>query len=720
MEPMVDNSSNLLNCPQRTHWVSFRLLDESGNGASFAGLPFRLYDSQGQKYEGQLDEEGFARLENLYCGVAIVGFPARYAGGENWYEDLLDRKAYPLPLTAVQIAAEQTPIGPRQADGKTYLAEQRAQVENAAFYRVEVSDLVEVNKHLPDPDRTWEPRPSDFLKLAAGKAADQTGIALAPNQHHVLEVKALRAYNPLFSLAPEFCALNAYHLAVMSTFAYASFHHEPGLGGEYRPSPPPYDIEGTIGHVFREQLARQVKPTLFNTARYHLLCEEVPYSKRLEIVPYDPDRYPQQQEGATPESQHFLYDCDTGTQAFVVHNDKMILISIRGTTPWKDIAVDLDARQVPIEGGVGQAHRGFHHSFQAIKQFVGDYLVDFYTGEQTLLVCGHSLGGAVALLLAEWLRNTPAKPKVMLYTFGAPRAGDSAFVASAGDLVHHRLVNHNDMVPGVPYRWMDAEWKMVVPATAMLLGSLAQPIQAISLFLAGLINLRGDPYEHHGNQYHFIPRQPGSGSATALLWQPQSSAIADEACARCASVLALEKDMPKRANTIRQIFSLDQHSSDGGYCRAALTTLLRWNASLSRNGELFTQEEKNALRPRLDTFIHELAKWEPGTLPDTKREVQVRFDSRFYRMPDTELRALYHDGVLKGREEQRMQLADLSRARQRLLAQSEQPVTAEAVFGDLVGREDVLALFAEWRQIQQNREAELLAMPLVRTGVSYA
>src|SRR5690606_32075953 len=88
-----------------------------------------------------------------------------------------------------------------------------------------------------------------------------------------------------------------------------------------------------------------------------------------------------------------------------------------------------------------------------------------------------------------------------------------------------------------------------------------------------LINLRGDPYEHHGNQYHFIPRQPGSGSATALLWQPQSSAIADEACARYASVLALEKDMPKRANTIRQIFSLDQHSSDGGYCRAALTTL---------------------------------------------------------------------------------------------------------------------------------------------------
>ena len=109
MEPMVDNSSNLLSCPQRKHWVSFRLLDESGNGASFAGLPFRLYDSQGQKYEGHLDEEGFTRLENLYCGVAIVSFPARYAGGENWYEDLLDRKAYPLPLTAVQIAAEQTP-----------------------------------------------------------------------------------------------------------------------------------------------------------------------------------------------------------------------------------------------------------------------------------------------------------------------------------------------------------------------------------------------------------------------------------------------------------------------------------------------------------------------------------------------------------------------------------------------------------------------------------
>lgn len=716
----LDMDRQLLRCPVRRHWVSFRLVDEFGEGKSYAGLSYELTDKEQQKYTGILDKDGYAAVENMYCGPAVVSFHSlAQTYPEPWYEKLQLRDAYPISLTELQIMAEQTPTGPRQADGKTYLAEQRAQAENATFYRVEVSDLVEANKHLPDPDKTWAPRPSAFLKQAAGKAVDQTGIALAPNQHHVLEVKALRAYNPLFSLAPEFCALNAYHLAVMSTFAYAPFHQEPGLRGEYRPSPPPYDIEGTVGHVFREQLARQIKPALFNTARYHLLCEEVPYSKRLEIIPYDPDRYPEQQEGATPESRHFLYDRDTGTQAFVVHNDKMILISIRGTTPWKDIAVDLDARQVPIEGGVGQAHRGFHHSFQAIKQFVDDYLVDFYTGDQTFIVCGHSLGGAVALLLAENLKRNWSE-NIQLYTFGAPRAGDSAFVASAQDLVHHRLVNHNDMVPGVPYRWMDAEWKMVVPATAMLLGSLAQPIQAISLFLAGLINLRGDPYEHHGKQYHFIPRQPGSGSATALLWQPQSSAIADEACARCASVLELEKDMPKRANTIRQIFSLEQHSSDGGYCRAALTTLLRWNASLSRNGELFTQEEKNALRPRLDTFIHELAKWEPGTLPDTKREVQVRFDSRFYRMPDTELRALYNDGVLKGREEQRMQLADLSRARQRLLAQSEQPVTAEAVFGDLVGREDVLAVFAEWRQIQQNREAELLAMPLVRTGVSYA
>lgn len=716
-----NNNINMLSCPARNQWVSFRLVDESGEGASYSGLAFKLFDAQGQEHENNLDEEGFARLEHLYCGPMILTFVTLYSGGDKWYENLRDRKSYPLPLTELQLKAEQIPIGPRQPDGRTYLAEQRAQNESARFFRVEVSDLVEATKHLPDADSAWGPRASAYLKLAAGAAAGQPGIALEPNQHHVLEVKALRAYSPLFSLSPEFCALNAYHLAVMSTFSYAPFHKEPKDNPDYRSSPPPYSIPGTIGHVLREQLARQIKPTLFNTARYNLICEEVPYSKRLEVVPYDPDRYPVQKEGSTPESQHFFHyeDRVTDTQAFLTHNDKMILISIRGTQGGVDVLTDLDARLVQMEQGEGRAHRGFYRSFKAIKSFINEYMQSFSTGEQAIMICGHSLGGAIALLVAEWLRNTPAAPKVLLYTFGAPRAVDRTFVQSAEGLTHHRLINHNDLVVALPSPWMDAEWKVAVPTIAMLLSSTIQPLYGISLFLAGLLNLRGDPFEHHGQQYHFAPRQPGQGSATSLLWQPGCSVITEETCARLATDLALEGDMPKRSHLLRQIFALSEHSSDTGYSRAALTTLLRWNASLSRHGELFTREEINDLLDQLDIQARQVAAWEPGGFREFKREVRLRFRAQAYRLTDKELRVYYRQGQEFGKRLQEEQLAHIRRARRRLLAQSERPISAASVFGEHAQREDLVELVAEWRQIKQNQEAELLALPARVSDVEF-
>src|SRR5690606_29615135 len=181
------------------------------------------------------------------------------------------------------------------------------------------------------------PRPSAMLKAAMPgmEGSNVPGIALEPNQHHVLEVKALRAYRPLFSLSPEFSALNAYHLAVMSDLVYAPFS-EKQPSDTYQPKPPPYQVPGSIGHVLREQLATQQKAALFNRGQHHLLYEEVAYSKRLEVVPYDPEIDIERNKGETPESVHFLHDHTTHTQAFITHKGRMILISVRGTEGVRD------------------------------------------------------------------------------------------------------------------------------------------------------------------------------------------------------------------------------------------------------------------------------------------------------------------------------------------------------------------------------------------------
>lgn len=330
----------------------------------------------------------------------------------------------------------------------------------------------------------------------------------------------------------------------------------------------------------------------------------------------------------------------------------------------------------------------------------------FYTDEQTVIVCGHSLGGAIALLLAEWLRTNWSQ-NIQLYTFGAPRAGDRAFVQAAAALPHHRLVNHNDPVPAVPFTWMDAEWKLASAGTVALFSS---PLLGIALLLGGLLNLKGDPYEHHGEQRHFVPRKPGAGSETAILWQPGCAILDERACASYTGAVDLQGDMPKRMSLVNQAFSAAEHSSDGGYSRAMLTTLLRWHAGVeNREGALFSPAEIQDIHNLIQRAEEQLASWQPRSFVEFRHEIRKRHDTRFYNKSDLQLRQMYNEGITLARTLGRQQREALERAKMRLLNQAERPLTAQDVFGDLIEREDLHELVAQWRSLDENREAEQLA-----------
>lgn len=334
------SASNTLQCPLAGNWLSFRLVDEHGKGEPYAGLAYELTDNQGLHHSGTLDAEGYARIDNIYAGPALLSFTAPYVDADPWYKDLMERRGFPLPLTALQVAAEKSPRGPRDASGKTFEAKQRVQQEKATFYRIEVSSLVTVTSHLPVPDATLAPKPADNLATCVQqKAPAATGVALLTGQHHVLEVKALRAYRPLLSLSKEFNTLDAYQFALMATQSYAPFNlpFEEDPKGEAKP---PYSVPGTLGHVLDTTLAHCAEPDTFGGATpYHLLTEEVPYSKRLEIVPYDDEHFAGlNEERRTPQAVHFLHQPANilrGTlgeaQAFITHDDRMILIVARGT-----------------------------------------------------------------------------------------------------------------------------------------------------------------------------------------------------------------------------------------------------------------------------------------------------------------------------------------------------------------------------------------------------
>lgn len=133
-------------CALRGHWVSFCLVDELGIGAVYGGLPYTIHDSAGQMHKGRLDKNGFARLQDIYCGPVVIAFDDLYSGTEKPYSRLVMRRTYPLPITELQIRAEQSQFA--NSNGQRVDNNPAKQKANR-FYQVEVRDLVRRTAHLP-------------------------------------------------------------------------------------------------------------------------------------------------------------------------------------------------------------------------------------------------------------------------------------------------------------------------------------------------------------------------------------------------------------------------------------------------------------------------------------------------------------------------------------------------------------------------------------------
>ena len=146
----------------------------------------------------------------------------------------------------------------------------------------------------------------------------------------------------------------------------------------------------------------------------------------------------------------FAWFDNEGTQAFACRksNANEILIVFRGTEPgqMKDILADVKAWRKPaLEKGL--VHFGFAQAlnkvYDSIVQWLSEQKLD---GERNITCTGHSLGAALATIMASRLDANE------LYTFGSPRVGDRRFVKemNTDKIKHYRFVNNNDIVTRVP------------------------------------------------------------------------------------------------------------------------------------------------------------------------------------------------------------------------------------------------------------------------------
>ncbi|MDZ7805362.1 lipase family protein [Thiohalophilus sp.] len=132
---------------------------------------------------------------------------------------------------------------------------------------------------------------------------------------------------------------------------------------------------------------------------------------------------------------------------YLLTNDKTQsqVISVRGTANIANTLLDMDAKLVTDSHAGIRLHRGFSMAAQKIYEQVKPLLKPDYTVSTT----GHSLGGAVALVLAMYLDlDEGSIDKVV--TFGQPKVTNVAGADKFAHLDVYRLVTPEDIVPLVP------------------------------------------------------------------------------------------------------------------------------------------------------------------------------------------------------------------------------------------------------------------------------
>lgn len=172
----------------------------------------------------------------------------------------------------------------------------------------------------------------------------------------------------------------------------------------------------------------------------------------------------------------------TEEQAFVGYNKltQTIVMSFRGSDNLPNWIYDLDFFYTAYPNaacnntvGLGpkgegcQVHRGFLDVYQSVQQGVFEHASELFTQYTTatskpkLLVTGHSLGAAVAILAGvdATLQFLDKASDIAIYTFGEPRVGNPQWALWASEHVipggkQYRVTHEADPVPRLPpYEW---------------------------------------------------------------------------------------------------------------------------------------------------------------------------------------------------------------------------------------------------------------------------
>lgn len=463
---------------QEPYWVEVQLVDEQG--AAVANMPWQAENSATpggyeKALKGISDDKGLIRIEPRYGSELRLFIDAQPLANE----------------------MEQRPMGVSRDPNESTVRE-GAQDKGYIWHYAVMGELC---RTYPDIEkRNGEPFPPQF-HFPQNKSLK--GFKIRTNElekRHVIEIFPFRAWELVLHHQSEYSIANAINLGASASLAYAD--------------------DDQISYFFINQCQdlSRIPQIHKDGVSYNTLVRDVPFRDRYNL----PVFMDTSQDTSSPEDADaknitgYVQDdevskADGDTHLFYVYNTDKIIISWRGTASLYNIGTDLAFSPINIETcdarkkqcttlfPVGKVHDGFWSGYNRVgRRFKKKInILNDLADPLELFICGHSLGGALALIHSVVLKHHDP----LLYTYGMPRTFTRDAIAQLLSITHFRHVNDNDPVPAVPPEAnLDNELYKLWGPLGKTLGMLWSTGQA----LASQAIPWGDCYWHHGKPVVFL------------------------------------------------------------------------------------------------------------------------------------------------------------------------------------------------------------------------
>ncbi|MGC6106040.1 lipase family protein, partial [Enterobacter kobei] len=359
----------------------------------------------------------------------------------------------------------------------------------AAGYTHHYVTIGELCDRLPAIDGWDEPEPPAF-HFPPGRSLKGTEIGRdVLDRRHVIEICPFRAWVLALYDQQYYDLANGLNLGIMADLVYSDEARKP-----------------FIDYFFRQKCQDLSDFPQFAEypSWYHTLAVDVPFSER-----YRAPVYLNTGEGPGGSGDTRLFTVECGTHVLVVWCGTDSLLNVMSDVSFGP------KRCLPELAGAGHVHGGFLEAYELAKRKFGDKLDEVNTAlgqRKKLFVCGHSLGGALALLYAAEMKDY----QPVLYTYGMPRTFTRAAMPSLEGITHYRHVNDNDSITQIPpdadldnafyEKWgplgdrLGFDWSLTTAA------GMGVAVRDLTLQEAGLEGKR-DPYWHHGRTVIFFRAQ---------------------------------------------------------------------------------------------------------------------------------------------------------------------------------------------------------------------